>query len=55
MAEANSTRITAEERMREVQRLESEFDSLASHFADRIGLKDERSGWLHHLFSSSSK
>jgi cell division septum initiation protein DivIVA len=48
-AEAESLRLTAEERLRDVQQLEGEFNTIVSKIAQRIGLEAPEQGWWRHL------
>jgi len=50
-AESAAIRAAAEERAREVERLEAEFNAVAADLAKRLGLKDQPTGgWLGRLF-----
>jgi len=56
-ANADAVRIAAEARVREVERLEGEFNERISEMAARIGLgaPQPSGGWLRSLFGSSKK
>jgi hypothetical protein len=50
-AEASALRTTAEERAREVENLEAEFNALIERLNERLGLNEKPSGgWLRRLF-----
>jgi hypothetical protein len=56
LVEARTLRVAADERQREVERLESEFDQLMSEFARRAGLVEEPSeGWWARLMRRRDK
>ncbi len=48
-AEAAAVRASAEERLREVKRLEGEFNQLLAKVADRLGVKNPAEGWWRRL------
>ena len=49
-AEAMSTRVGADERAREVERLEADFNELLARVVERLGITERPSeGWLRRL------
>jgi hypothetical protein len=51
-AEARAVREAAEARLREVEKLEAEFNALAAKFAERVGVTEPppEKGWFGKLF-----
>ncbi len=51
-AEASALRSSAEERLREIEKLETDFNTIIGRLAQRLGIKEEpQGGWWHHLTS----
>jgi hypothetical protein len=50
LVEARALRVAADERQREVERLEAEFDATLSQIAERVGIREKPArGWLWRL------
>ena len=50
-ADAQAIRAAADERMREIQRIESEFNDVLAEVAERLGMDEKPSeGWLKRIF-----